>query len=352
MRNILFGLSTQNRTGKYLYYGAYDTDDIQSLVAGEIGIFFASKSAGPDQDTGVYTGGGSNDDATSLSGSNVDSGDTPTVVVDVDTFFFAQGTGAGSKAILGNLISTKDMSFKVEEYVAPVKKIQTVTIAAASLTAGKVISFSAYAAEAPEGAVGTAKSMDIEYTIPTGGTATTIGAALKALVDAHSFSTTARPLKNIETGLPYLYSCSEAHASDVVLTITWNVGFNGDIKNNSWATATSTIATSTALTTGHGSGRFIAELEKEIAVEKGYNRSVAASDLWTESWYASTSKNYHIITIKHKNDINDVLGTAHNPTWQTQYIVIDTADTDMNLLEEIVSILTDMVAKRAINPAA
>lgn len=352
MRNILFGDSSQNRTGKYLYYGAYDTDDIQSLVAGEIGIFFANKTAGPDQDTGVYVGGGSNDDATSLSGSNVDAGDTPTVVVDVDTFFFAQGTGAGSKAVLGNLISTKDMSFKVLEYVAPVKKVQTVTIASASLTAGKIISFSAYAAEAPVGAVGNAKSMDIEYVIPTGGTATTIGAALKALVDAHPFSTKAQALKNIETGLPYLYSCTEAHSSDVVLTITWNVGYNGDIKNNSWSTATSTIATSTPLTTGHGSGRFMAELEKEIAAEKGYNRALMASDMWSESWYASVSKNYHLIVITHKNNINDPLGTAINPTWQTQYIAIDTTDSNINLLEEIVSILSDMVAKRAVNPAA
>jgi hypothetical protein len=245
------------------------------------------------------------------------------------------------------------MSFKVLEYVAPVKKVQTVTIVAASLVAGKVISFSAYAKNAPVGAVGTAKEMNIEYTIPTGGTATTIGAALKALVDAHVFSTKAQDFNNRMTGLPFLYSCSETHSSDVVLTITWNVLQDGDIKNNSWATATSTIATSTAFVTGNGYGAEIVELEKECAVEKGYNPYPNASNFYSGTFFASASKNYHLITITHNTRTIDTLGL--NPTngvIQTQYIAIDTDSAGMELLEEIVSVLTDMVEKRALAPAA
>jgi len=356
-KNILFGLSTQNRTGKYLYYGAYDTDDIQSLVAGEIGLFWATKSAGPDADTGVFVGGGSNDDLTSLGGSNIDIADTPTMVTDIDKFFFAQGTGSGSKAVLGNFIDPRGMSFKVLEYVAPVKKVQTVTIAAATLVAGKTISFSAYAKNAPVGAVGTAKEMNIEYLIPNGATATTIGAAVKALVDAHIFSTQAQNLNtnnnNISTGLPFIYSCSEAHASDVVLTITWGLHQDGDIKNNSWATATSVIATTTAFVTGSGVGLRLAALELECAVEKGYNPSPNANYFWTEPFYADKTKNYHLITITHNIILDDdTLNINSAPTKQIQYIAIDTADTNDNLLEDIVSILTDMIAKRAIAPAA
>jgi hypothetical protein len=351
-KNLLVGLSTVERSGKYLYNGAYDTDNIQTLVAGEIGIFFAAKSAGPDADTGVYTGGSTNDDAISLSGSNIDIDDTPNIVTEIDTFFFAQGTANGSKAILGNVISPKGMSFKVQEYVAPVKKVQTVTIAAASIVAGKLISFSAYAAEAPVGAVGTLKSMDIEYLIPTGGTATTVGAALKVLVDAHPFSTKNVSLRNIQTGLPYLYSCSEAHSSDVVLTITWEPDQNGDIKNNSYATATSTIATSYAMVSGKGEGRFLLELEKECAAEKGYNRAPAASDMWSEPFYISATGTYGVITITHKTEIHDTLGTASTPTTQTQYIAIDTGDAGNNLLENIVSVLTDIVDKKTLAPTA
>ncbi len=352
-KNILFGLSTQNRAGKYLYYGAYDTDDIQSLVLGEIGIFWASKSNGPDADTGVYVAGGSNDDLTSASGSNMDIGDTPTVVPSVSKFYFAQGTGSGTPALLGNLIDPKSLSFKVLEYVAPVKKVQTVTIANASLVAGKVISFSAYAKQAPVGAVGTAKEMNIEYLIPTGATPTSIGAALKALVDAHSFSVSPVAIGNRLSGLPYLYSCSEAHSSDVVLTITWSVLQDGDIKNNSWATATSIIATGTAFKTGNGVGAELVELEKECAVFKGYNPSPVAGLFWNGAFYADATKSYHLITITSNIAVGDELGS--NPSrgvTQTQYIAIDTSDSGGVLLEEIVSILSDIVEKRAVNPAA
>lgn len=352
-KNILIGLSSANRASKYLYYGAYDTDDIQSLVSGELGIFWASKTTGPDADTGVYTGGGSNDDLTAGSGSNIDIADTPTMVTAVDKFYFAQGTGAGSAALLGNVIDPRNMSFKVLEYVATVKKVQTVTIAAATLVAGKVVSFSAYSKDAPVGAVGTAKEMNIEYTIPTGATATTIGAALKALVDAHVFSTQSFSFRNRTNVSPFIYSCAEAHSSDVVLTITWNTQCDGDIKNNSWATATSTIATTTPFTNGNGIGADIVELEKECAVERGYNPAVAASNLWNGTWYASASRNYHLVTITHYTTSNTTLGA--NPSvgvLQTQYIAIDTGNVGDELLEEVVSVLTDMVDKKALSPAA
>jgi hypothetical protein len=349
MRNILFGLSTQARDGKYLYYGAYDTDDIQSLVQGELAMFFASKSAGPDADTGAYTGGGSNDDLTGLSGSNIDVADAPNVVTGLDRFYFAQGTGAGNAALLGNIIDPLTMKFKVLEYVAPVQKVQTVTIAAASIVAGKVISFSAYSKGAPIGAVGMSKIMDIEYLIPTGGTATTVGAALKVLVDAHPFSTGKYPVGNRSSVNAYIASCAEAHSSDVVLTITWGVLQDGDIKNNSWATATSTIATTAAFVTGNGYGAEIVAFEKECAIQLGHNFSTEGAAMTTFTAQASTAKNYHLIVIDSKFVDQDPLGlNPSTSSLQTQYIAIDTTDTNNTLLEEIVSLLTDMVEKRAI----
>ena len=338
-KNLLVGLSTQNRSGKYLYYGGYDTDDIQSLVAGEIGIFWASKSAGPDADTGAFTGGGSNDDLTSGAGSNVDIADTPNVVTGIDKFFFSMGTS--TKPRNGLVIDPKNMSFKVLEYVAPVKKVQTVTIAAASLVAGKVIGFSAYSKDAPIGATGGLKEMDVEYTIPTGGTATTIGAALKALIDAHAF------------GIKYFYSTSEAHSSDVVLTITWKAGYDGTILNNSWATATSTVATTTAFKVGNGTGASIVALEKECNVLGGYNPADDLPGVWTETANAASTSTYHLVTITSKDNTSDSLGL--NPpvgVLKTQYIAIDTSDSGMVLLEEMVGLLTDMVEKRAVSGAA
>jgi hypothetical protein len=337
-KNLLVGLSTQNRSGKYLYYGAYDTDNLHSLVAGELGVFWASKSNGPDADTGAYTGGGSNDDLTSSTGNVLDIGDTPTLVAGIDKFFFAVGAGT-NKVRLGSVINANNMTFKVAEYVAPVKKVQTITIAAASLVATKVISFSLYSKDAPVGAVGTLKEMNIDYTIPTGGTATTIGAAIKALMDAHGFTA------------KYLYSVSEAHSSDVVITVTWAVGKNGTIVNNSVATATSVIATSTALTTGNGTSAQFVTLEKECKVLGGYNENEVRG--WTEADQIVDSTNYHQITIQWNNNTSDALGL--NPpvgVKQTQYLLVDTSDTDMTLLEEIVGLLSDMVAKRALNGAA
>ena len=348
-RNILFGLSSANRASKYLYYGAYDTDNIQTLLSGEIGVFWASKTNGPDADTGVFTGGGGNDDIGSAGGNNVDVDGTGVLVTNIDKFFFAQGTGNGNKAILGQVIDAKNMSFQVLEYVAPIKKVHTVTIAAASLVAGKVIDFSAYAKSTLPGMVGSSKEMNINYTIVTGDTATTIGAALKALVDAHPFSTQVASIGNRMTGLSILYSCSEAHSSDVVLTITWGVMQDGDIKNNSWATATSTIVATVAFKTGNGYGPELVELEKDIAVQKGYNPAPMASTFWTESFYASSAYNYHVIAITHYNETSDKLG-ANPPIGikETQYIAIDTTNSGMELLEDIVSLLTDMVEKRTI----
>jgi hypothetical protein len=121
MRNILIGNSSTNRSGKYLYYGAYDTDNINSLGAGELGLFWVRKSAGPDADTGVYTAGGSNDDAGSLAGANIDIADALTAVSERDAFMIVQGTSAQPR--LGQVICVKNMSFKVQEYVAPVKKV-------------------------------------------------------------------------------------------------------------------------------------------------------------------------------------------------------------------------------------
>lgn len=335
-KNLLVALSTQNRSGKYLYYGAYDTDDIASLVAGELAIFWERKTNGPDQDTGAYTGGGSNDDLTSSAGNNVDFGDTPTMVPLVDRFYFAVGKGT-NKSLLGFGINPNTMKFKVSEYVAPVKKVQTVTIAAASLVAGKVINFSAYSKDAIKGAVGTLKEMNIDYTIPTGANATSIGAALKALIEAHGFYS------------KWLYSVSEAHAGDVVLTITWGVGMSGTIVNNSVATASSVIATTQVVVNGNGTAAKLAVLEKECKTRGGYNWNF--SEQWTETDQIDAAKSYHLITITWNDDTSDQLG-LNNPVGveKTQYIAIDTADTNMVLLEEVVGVLTDMVEKRAIAP--
>jgi hypothetical protein len=339
-KNLLIGNSSQNRAGKYLYYGAYDTDDIQSLVAGEIGIFWANKTAGPDADTGAYVGGGNNDDLTSLSGNNVDIADTPNVVTERDRFYFAQGR-TGGKTLLGMVINPQFMNFKVSEYVAPVKKIQTVTLTSGTFAAGKTISFSLYSKNAPAEAVGTVKSYDVEYTVPVGGTATSIGAAIKAMIETSTFYNR------------YIYSVSETHSSDVVFTITWGEGKDGDIKNNTYATCASAIATSTAFKVGNGTGSAIVALEKECAIHAGYNPAVAASKNWSDNFSAVSTSNYHLITITWKNDTSDKLGL--NPITgieQVQYIAIDTTETGMVLLEEIVGLLTDMVEKRAVSGAA
>lgn len=356
MKNILVGLSTQNRAGKYLYYGAYNTDAIQTLVAGELGIFWSSKSTGPDESGGVYTPGGGNDDKTSNAGINVDNvtGAVTTFIPDLDRFFFAQGTGNGKKAVLGSTINAKDITFKVLEYVAPTKKIQTVTIAAASLVAGNTISFSAYSKNAPIGATGTSKEMNIEYLIKTVDTATTIAANVLTLIKAHPFFTISSDVSQynlLQYNTP-IYAATATSASTVIFTITWNVLQDGDIKNNSWATAPATIATTTTMVTGNGMGDVMAILEKECAVEKGYNPAPEASLFWSEPFYINTANNYHLISISWRDSHNDQLGINPLGLLQTQYIAIDTADGSANLLSNIVSILTDMTSKRAINSAA
>jgi hypothetical protein len=359
MKNLLIGLSTQNRSGKYLYYGAYNTDNIQGLLSGEIGLFWASKSAGPDAHTGVYAGGGGNDDTASSSGTDMTIGSTSNMVDNIDTFYFAQGTGNGSKAILSDLISPRNMKFKVLEYVAPQQLIQTVTLANATLVAGKYISFSAYAANAQVGAVGTAKEMLVEYLIQTNDTSTTIAAALELIIANHAFSNVNIPQdtnsnnNNRTTALPFLAATTDTHVSDIVLTFTWNPGQLGSIVSNGWSTVTTTIATTQAFITGQGVGADVAAFELETAVEKGYNPSPNAGYFWNEPFYASSSKNYHMIVITHQTTLDtDSIGSTGTPTLQYQYIAVDTTDTNDNLLNNIVSVLTDMVSKKALNPAA
>lgn len=340
MENILVGLSTQNRTGKYLYYGAFDTDDIGSLVAGELGMFWANKSAGADSvdkafvaDGGNYVAGGNNDDATSLAGTNVDIADTLSAVTEIDKFYFVQGIG-DSKAKVGLILNTKELSFKVLEYVAPVKKVQTVTIPAASIVAGKIVRFDLYSKTNNPGYAGGLKNKNVEYIMT--GVGATDAAALAALINGTGFAT------------KWLNTTTAAFSTDVVVTVTWNTSTDGTIVADTTSTATVTVATGTAFKEGHGTGAQLVSVEKEIKVREGYNPSNEASDLYSAGFDISAAKNYHQIIITSRHNGQDPLGSRDAGVLVTQTICIDTADTNNVLLEEIVSILTDLVEKRAI----
>jgi len=275
--------------------------------------------------------------------------DGATPVVETDTVLFALGAGAitNVSTIVSPVIDRTSLSVTKNVYVAPVAKIMvignyttgaTYNLNLPTLTTG--LTASVKLVDLSKEHYDTSRYINYEYTIKSGETATTLVAAMIALINADADGIVTATQTDADNG----FSLTAKTAGKDFSATAEGVLSEADIleyKNIVRAkTAGLTVGYTSGLTatvvanvTGNGTYAQILELEKNSLADRGNSGYPAYNDLFfKEVTRAVSGKTYTVYTLTFRTPADNLLKPQNNPIQSLDIAVVsDDTTTGLNI---------------------